>query len=113
MNLTLDEYQRRAAETAIYPRDTEAAALTYVALGLTGEAGEIANRVKKILRDDAGALTPNATEAVVGELGDVLWYCAQLASELGWSLDGVARANLHKLASRKDRGVLGGAGDQR
>lgn len=104
------EYQRFTDSTAIYPEagTGEDIALTYVALGLAGEAGEIANKVKKIVRD-----CEYDAEALADELGDVLYYAARFAAELGTSLDLVARDNMAKLTSRKERGVLGGNGDSR
>ena len=87
--------------------------ITYPALGLCGEAGEAAEKVKKAIRDDAGELTPERREALAAELGDVLWYVAQLATEAGLDLDQLARSNLDKLLSRRDRAVLQGSGDFR
>jgi NTP pyrophosphatase (non-canonical NTP hydrolase) len=106
----LSEYQRLSRSTAKYPR---AEALTYPALGLAGEAGEFADHAKKVIRDDGGEVTPARREAMAKELGDVLWYVAQLASELELDLDEVARGNLEKLRSRQQRGVLSGSGDER
>ena len=100
----LSQYQKQAAETAIYPKDK---ALEYLALGLVGEAGEVANKIKKVIRDGT---SPNN---VRDELGDVLWYLAMLSTELGYSLDTIADKNLWKLANRKTRNVLGGSGDNR
>ena len=100
----LSQYQKQAAETAIYPKDK---ALEYLALGLTGEAGEVANKIKKVIRDGT---SPNN---VRDELGDVLWYLAMLSTEIGYSLDTIADKNLWKLANRKERNVLGGSGDNR
>jgi NTP pyrophosphatase (non-canonical NTP hydrolase) len=104
------EYQRFSRRTAEYPRE---AWLTYPALGLAGEAGEVAEHAKKAIRDDAGMVTDERRAAVAKELGDVLWYVAQLASELGLELDQIARDNLEKLFSRQRRGVLSGSGDER
>lgn len=106
------KYQNATRETAVYPHvDTgDIEALSYCALGLVGEAGEVANKIKKLLRDGD---TPELRRAARGELGDVLWYLARLADELGVSLSGVAEANLAKLHDRKARGVLGGSGDNR
>lgn len=104
------QYQRQAAETAVYPGPGETSGLAYVSLGLVGEAGEVANKVKKILRD---ADTPERRAAVAEELGDVLWYTAMLATELGVDLGQVAALNLAKLESRALRGTLRGDGDRR
>jgi NTP pyrophosphatase (non-canonical NTP hydrolase) len=104
------EYQRFSRRTAEYPRE---AWLSYPALGLAGEAGEVAEHAKKAIRDDAGIVTDERRAAMAKELGDVLWYVAQLASEVGLELDQIARENLEKLFSRQRRGVLSGSGDER
>ena len=104
-----DIYQEKAIETAIYPEQYK---IMYPALGL-GEAGEVQNKVKKIYRDCGGQWSAENRVEVAKELGDLLWYIAVLANDLGVSLGYVATQNLDKLASRKDRGVLGGAGDSR
>ena len=104
-------YQQRSRETARYP-DVGANPI-YPTLGLCGEAGEVADKVKKVLRDSGGVFSPEVREALKLELGDVLWYVAQLASELGLDLEGVAQANLDKLASRAARNVIAGSGDDR
>ena len=109
--MDLNAYQRGARQTARYP-DVGANPI-YPTLGLCGEAGEVADKVKKVLRDDGGAFSPAVREALQLELGDVLWYVAQLASELGFSLEEIAVANLSKLASRAERHVIGGSGDLR
>ena len=108
--MELSEYQRLSRSTAEYPRRE---ALTYPALGLAGEAGEVADHAKKVIRDDGGEVTPQRREAMAKELGDVLWYVAQLASELGLELEQVAQDNLDKLLSRQRRGALSGSGDER
>jgi NTP pyrophosphatase (non-canonical NTP hydrolase) len=108
--LELSEYQRLSRRTAEYPRE---AWLAYPALGLSGEAGEVAEHAKKAIRDDDGVVTDERSFAMAKELGDVLWYVAQLASELGLDLDEIAQANLDKLLSRQRRGVLSGSGDDR
>ena len=108
--MTFNEYQTKSKATAIYP---PAQGLAYVSLGLTAEAGEVANKVKKIIRDDNGQLTPDRAESIAQELGDVLWYAAQIATELGVDLGEVAADNLSKLQSRMDRGQLKGSGDSR
>ena len=109
-SLTYDDYQKQAKKTAIYP---SSAGVMYPALGLTGEAGEVANKVKKIVRDGYANSPPDWREQVAHELGDVLWYCAALASDLGLSLGRIATENADKLSGRQQRGTLGGSGDNR
>jgi NTP pyrophosphatase (non-canonical NTP hydrolase) len=108
--MELSDYQRESRRTAEYPRE---AWLAYPALGLAGEAGEVAEHVKKAIRDDGGTVSDERRAAMSKELGDVLWYVAQLASELGLELDDIAAQNLEKLFSRQQRGVLSGSGDDR
>jgi NTP pyrophosphatase (non-canonical NTP hydrolase) len=107
----ISDYQQRSRATAVYP--DAGSNLTYPALGLCGEAGEAAEKVKKAIRDDGGELTPERRDALAAELGDVLWYVAQLATEAGLDLGEVAEANLDKLRSRQERAVLHGSGDLR
>jgi NTP pyrophosphatase (non-canonical NTP hydrolase) len=107
----ISEYQRRSRATAVYPDAGDN--LAYPALGLCGEAGEAAEKVKKAMRDDGGVLTEERREALAAELGDVLWYVAQLATEAGLDLGEIAGDNLAKLLSRQERGVLQGSGDTR
>jgi NTP pyrophosphatase (non-canonical NTP hydrolase) len=109
--MKLSDYQQRSRATAVYP--DAGSNLTYPALGLCGEAGEAAEKVKKTIRDDGGELTDERRAALAAELGDVLWYAAQLATEAGLDLDEVAEANLRKLLSRREREVLQGSGDFR
>ncbi len=106
----LSEYQRRSRSTAHYPRTD---ALAYPALGLAGEAGEFADHAKKVIRDDDGVVSAERREAMSKELGDVLWYVAQLATELDLELEQIAQENIEKLESRMRRGVLAGSGDDR
>jgi NTP pyrophosphatase (non-canonical NTP hydrolase) len=108
--MDLSEYQRQSRRTAEYPRE---AWLVYPALGLAGEAGEVAEHAKKAIRDDGGTVSEERRAAMSKELGDVLWYVAQLASELDLNLDEIAGQNLEKLFSRQARGVLSGSGDDR
>lgn len=108
--MDLSEYQRLSRRTAEYPRH---AWLAYPALGLAGEAGEVAEHAKKVIRDDSGEVSPERRAAMAKELGDVLWYVAQLATELDLDLGEIAQANLDKLLSRQQRGVLSGDGDDR
>lgn len=112
-DLTFDEYQTQALTTAFYPGRGTLAGLNYTTLGLSGEAGEIPNKVKKIFRDDNGVLTQERKEAIRAELGDVLWYAALLAEELNEDLSDIADENLLKLSGRQERGTLTGSGDNR
>ena len=109
--MQFDEYQKKSRETALYPDVGQN--FVYPTLGLVGEAGEVADKLKKTIRDDGGILTEEKRREVGKELGDVLWYVAQVASEMGLSLNDVAEGNLEKLFSRKERGVIGGSGDNR
>lgn len=108
--MKLTEYQEKAMETAVFP---EQYGLVYTALGLVGEAGEVAEKVKKVLRDCNGELSQERKEQIMKELGDVLWYVSALCTELGYELEDVAKSNLEKLSSRFKRGVIGGSGDDR
>jgi NTP pyrophosphatase (non-canonical NTP hydrolase) len=108
--MDLNEYQQAARRTAIYPDHHR---VLYPALGLASEAGEVAGKIKKVLRDQGGDFGRAPIEAIKGELGDVLWYVAVLAGDFGLSLEAIAAANLDKLASRLERGRLGGGGDRR
>ncbi len=110
--LSFDEYQNLTARTAIYPGQKETIGLCYVGLGL-GEVGEIQGKIKKVLRDDNGIVTPEKQKQLAAEIGDALWYISQLCTELHLDLDGVAQGNLEKLADRQNRGVLKGEGDTR
>lgn len=108
--MELSEYQKLSRRTAEYPRQ---AWLAYPALGLAGEAGEVAEHAKKAIRDDGGQVSEQRRQAMAKELGDVLWYVAQIATELGLDLDAIAQCNIDKLLSRQQRGVLSGSGDDR
>ena len=109
--MTFNEYQKESRKTVIYP--AAGANMIYPTLGLTAEAGEVANKVKKVLRDHRGQFSDESIADVSAEVGDVLWYCAQIATELGISLEDIADKNLAKLFSRLERGKLGGSGDTR
>ena len=107
----LDNYQRASRKTwSLIHTDHP---IVYPTLGLANEAGEVAGKIKKIFRDKGGVIDDAEREALKGELGDVLWYMAQICTELGLSLDEVAAANLEKLASRQERGTIQGDGDTR
>jgi len=110
-SITATEYQQRASETAIFPKEK---ALEYLTLGLVGEAGEIANKAKKLIRDGADVEGYNdKLDQIAAELGDVLWYAAMLCNHVEVNLGKVMENNLDKLADRKNRGVIGGSGDTR
>ncbi|MDQ3632533.1 MAG: nucleoside triphosphate pyrophosphohydrolase family protein [Actinomycetota bacterium] len=109
--MELGDYQHRSRATAVYPDAGEN--LLYPTLGLCGEAGEVAEKVKKMLRDDAGRLTAERRATLGAELGDVLWYVAQVATEAGLELDAIAAENLEKLRLRAERAALTGDGDAR
>ena len=105
------DYQRQSRRTwSLIHTDHP---IVYPTLGLANEAGELAGKVKKIFRDKGGRISPEDREALKHELGDVLWYLAQIATELDLSLDEVAAANLEKLFSRLERGQIPGEGDTR
>lgn len=108
--MTLDEYQQHALETAIYPDNQR---IIYPTLGLTGEAGEVADKVKKVIRDNSQQFTDERKTEIAKEIGDVLWYCATLSRDLGFSLDQVAQMNVDKLRSRMQRDIIKGSGDNR
>ncbi len=109
--MTFNEYQDRAKATAVYPHIGEN--LIYPTLGLTGEAGEVADKMKKVIRDHNGVLDELQRNLIMLEVGDVLWYVSQLSFELGFSLEEIAQANLEKLAARATKGLIHGNGDIR
>ena len=109
--ITMKAYQRESRQYAFYPNVGEN--FTYTALGLAGEVGEVVEKVKKILRDDKSIVTQVKRDEIKMELGDVLWYLANLSSDLGIDLEDVAASNLVKLESRKQRDKLKGSGDNR
>jgi NTP pyrophosphatase (non-canonical NTP hydrolase) len=109
--MNLNDYQLAALDTAMYPN--KGCNFTYPALGLAGEAGEVADKLKKVIRDNDGDLTKDVRDAVAKEIGDVLWYVAVLAYEMNYNLSDIAQMNVDKLASRKERGVITGSGDNR
>ena len=109
--MTLNEYQNEASKTALYPnRGTN---LNYTVLGLCGESGEIAEKLKKLGRDRNGVMDDAWKKEMAKELGDVLWYVSQAAHELGMDLESVGQANVEKLRSRMERQTLHGDGDNR
>jgi NTP pyrophosphatase (non-canonical NTP hydrolase) len=109
--MTFEQYQKQARTTALYPN--VGSNFVYPTLGLVGEAGEVAEKVKKVLRDSGGIMDDERKSQIRKELGDVLWYIAQLCTELGFTMDDAAQENLDKLQSRLERGKLSGSGDDR
>lgn len=109
--MTFSEYQKESRKTAIYPDAGKN--FIYPTLGLAGESGEVAEKIKKVLRDKGGVADNPTKQEIAKELGDVMWYLSQIASELGLSLEEVVSENLKKLFSRKNRGVIKGSGDNR
>jgi NTP pyrophosphatase (non-canonical NTP hydrolase) len=109
-NMTFNSYQTQAVETAIYGTGST---IIYPALGLANEAGEVLGKIKKVLRDKDGIFTGETNQAIGDEIGDVLWYMAALARDLGLSLDDIADRNIAKLKDRRARNVIQGSGDNR
>jgi len=107
------DYQIKANKTAVYPNQHSMAGLMYCSLGLAGEAGELCNKIKKIYRDYNCIIPDEAFNDLEKEIGDCLWYLAQLCSELSLSLNHAASSNIQKLLSRKERNTLHGSGDNR
>lgn len=110
--MNFNEYQKLALTTAHTNGDSFKDLLHWV-LGVNGEAGEIAEKFKKIIRDKNGEISDADKQELAKEIGDVLWYLAVLANDLGFSFEDIAQQNIEKLQSRKERGVLGGSGDNR
>lgn len=107
--MTLNDYQIEALKTSIPSCES----YTYLALALCGESGEVAEKVKKVLRDKNGQFYAPDLTAIALELGDVLWYLSVMAKRLGFTLEEIATLNLEKIKSRTDRGTLHGSGDSR
>lgn len=111
--MDLDEYQRLATRTALFSDEDVKYALMYLGLGVAGETGEIAEKIKKILRNDGGAISEEKRESLKQEIGDVLWYLSQLSRVLGFKFSEAATANIIKLSDRASRGVIKSEGDAR
>lgn len=109
--LTFNDYQLRTRETAVYPNVGNN--FIYPALGLAGETGEVMEHIKKAVRDDNGLMTPERLQKLRGELGDVMYYLARIADEVGLTMADVAMFNLNKLSERKAKGTLHGSGSER
>jgi NTP pyrophosphatase (non-canonical NTP hydrolase) len=109
--MDFNEYQSKSRKTAKYPAIGHP--LIYPALGLVNEAGEVAGKIKKVFRDKDGQINEETRAALKAELGDVLWYLAQVATELDLSLNEIAEYNIAKLYDRLERGKIQGDGDNR
>jgi NTP pyrophosphatase (non-canonical NTP hydrolase) len=109
--MDFQEYQTKSRKTAGYPAIGHP--VIYPTLGLVNEAGEVAGKIKKVFRDQGGEINEETRQALKAELGDVLWYIAQVATELGLSLDEIAEHNIAKLYDRLERGKIRGEGDNR
>jgi len=108
--MKFEEYQEAASKTAIYPATHR---VLYPALGMAGEAGEVANKVKKLVRDGLEKQPDDWRQQIASEIGDVLWYCAALAHDLNIPLSQIASQNVDKLMARKEAGTISGSGDKR
>jgi len=111
--MTMNDYQESALENAFFTGGEHIHPFTYLSIGLSEEAGEVAGKVKKLFRDDKGELTPTTKKAIGNELGDTLWYLSVLAGKLGYTLEDIANLNNEKLAGRVSRGTERGSGDDR
>jgi NTP pyrophosphatase (non-canonical NTP hydrolase) len=113
--LNINDYQVWTRSTAKYPKEPVEfkPSLPYLVMGLAGEAGEVANKYKKIIRDKCGIMDQDDAVAILDELGDVLWYIARIVDELDYDFEDITEINYHKLESRMQRGVVGGSGDNR
>ena len=109
--MNFSDYQKRSRATAQYPSIGHP--VIYPVLGLANEAGEVAGKIKKVFRDKGGEISAETRDALQAELGDVLWYLAQVCTELDISMDEVAESNLAKLLDRQARGKIRGDGDNR
>ena len=103
---TFEDYKLAIDPLVVYPRQTQIEALQYVVLGLNGEAGEVAEQIKKAMRNDGSEISPERLELLKKEAGDVLWYLTRLADELGTNLAEIAQLNVEKLSARKEQGNL-------
>lgn len=113
--MNINEYQLWTRTTAKYPKEPVEfePSLPYLVMGLAGEAGEVANKYKKIIRDKSGKIDESDRYDIISELGDILWYIARVADEMGVTFEDIANDNYEKLESRMNRGVIGGSGDHR
>lgn len=114
--MTFNEYQKKSRKTALYTnidKEVIGSHILYPTLGLAGETGEFVEKIKKIIRNKNGVFDEEDKESLKGELGDILWYIAQLATDLGLELDDIAKSNLDKVLSRLERNAINSEGDNR
>ena len=111
--MNFDEYQKQATSTAQFRDTSDEYKLMYSCMGLAGESGELIEKIKKVIRNDGGAISEEKREAIKLEIGDVLWYLSQIARLCDISFDDAAEANVKKLADRRARGVIKSEGDTR
>lgn len=114
--MTFNEYQKKSRKTALYTnidKEVIGSHILYPTLGLAGETGEFVEKIKKIIRNKNGIFDEEDKESLKGELGDILWYIAQLATDLGIELDDIAKSNLYKVLSRLERNAINSEGDNR
>ncbi len=108
--MELNEYQRETRRTAVYPQELK---IIYPTIGLAGETGEVAEKVKKVIRDHRGEFSETQKAEIAKELGDVLWYVASIAADMGYTMDDIARLNIKKIRTRAERNLIHGEGDNR
>jgi NTP pyrophosphatase (non-canonical NTP hydrolase) len=111
--MDFDEYQKKAAATGFYDTDDKKYVMMYLCLGIAGEGGEVIEKIKKVIRNDNGIVSEEKKDAIKKEIGDVLWYLAELSRTLGIPFNEVAEANIEKVMDRKERGVIKSEGDIR
>ncbi len=109
--MNFNKYQKLSKQTAFYPKEIKP--FLYLTLGLAGESGEVVEKIKHVIRDKKGIFNKKEKKEIANELGDILWYMTQLAAELDYSLEDIAKMNIEKLFSRKKRKKLAGRGDSR
>ena len=108
--MTFNEYQEKSLITAIYPTNYK---IVYPVLALNGEAGEVAEKIKKVLRDNNGNFSKDKCQEIAKELGDCLWYISAIANDIGYSLDEIAEMNINKIVNRQQNNQIHGNGDDR
>ena len=111
--MDFDEYQQLAARTGFYGTEDRKYVLMYLCMGIAGEAGEVIEKMKKVVRNDKGVVSEEKRQDIKKEIGDVLWYLSQLARALELSFGDIAASNIQKLADRAARGVIKSEGDTR